>query len=54
MTKNLESDNNKCTVVCPKCGKDTLFHLQSDAIDEHGEVYRCQHCGWPFHYQVAI
>jgi hypothetical protein len=28
--------------------------LIMDAIDDEGEFYRCQHCGWPFHYKVAI
>ena len=43
----------RTTVVCPKCGKDITFNMPDDAIDE-GEFYRCQHCGWPFHYKVAI
>ena len=42
------------TIICPKCGQDTSFNIMSDAIDEEGEVYRCQHCGWPFHYKMAI
>lgn len=44
----------RTTVVCPKCGKDTTFNMPDEAIDEDGEFYRCQHCGWPFHYKVAI
>jgi DNA-directed RNA polymerase subunit RPC12/RpoP len=38
------------TIKCPKCRKETSFELR-DAIDEEGEIYRCQHCGWPFHYK---
>ena len=38
------------TIVCPKCGQKTSFNMLSDAIDEEGEFYRCQHCGWVFHY----
>ena len=42
----------KCiTIVCPKCGRQTSFNMLSDAIDEEGEFYRCQHCGWVFHYR---
>lgn len=44
----------RVAIVCPKCGQNTSFNIMSDAIDEEGEVYRCQHCGWPFHYKVAI
>lgn len=39
------------TIICPKCGHETSFNMQSDAIDELGEFYRCQHCGWPFQYK---
>ena len=38
-------------IICPKCGRETSFNLLSDAEDEDGEVYRCRHCGWPFHYK---
>ena len=51
MTTNSTSNLKQCTVVCPKCGRETSFNLMSDAIDEQGEVYRCQHCGWPFQYK---
>ena len=54
MTNNNNSNSKRCTVVCPKCGRETSFNLIMDAIDEDGEFYRCQHCGWPFHYKVAI
>jgi predicted RNA-binding Zn-ribbon protein involved in translation (DUF1610 family) len=37
------------TINCPKCKEPTSFEL-GDAIDELGEVYRCEHCGWPFRY----
>ena len=36
-------------IKCPKCGKETKFTL-SDAKDEDGEVFQCQHCGWLFRY----
>ena len=39
------------SVVCPKCGQRTTFNMPDDAIDEDGEFYRCQHCGWSFHYK---
>ncbi len=50
MTSNIKSNRKQCTVVCPKCGRETLFRMMSDAIDDEGEIYRCQHCAWPFHY----
>ena len=46
-----QSETKRKTIVCPKCGQDTSFNIMSDAIDEEGEVYRCQHCDWPFHYK---
>ena len=45
-----QSDTKRKTIICPKCGRVTSFNMQSDAIDEQGEFYRCQHCGCPFHY----
>ena len=46
---NIDKSNNKyCSVVCPKCGRETAFEPGRDAIDEDGEVYRCRQCGWPF------
>jgi len=44
------SDNKYKTIICPKCKQVTSFIMQHDAIDEQGEFYRCQHCGWPFQY----
>ena len=38
-------------IVCPKCAELTTFCIPNDAIDEDGEFYRCQHCGWVFHYR---
>ena len=39
------------TIKCPKCRRETSFEMPRDAIDEDGEIYRCQHRGWPFHYK---
>ena len=50
MTGKIKSYHKHCTVVCPKCGQETQFDMQFDAIDDEGEIYRCQHCGWPFLY----
>ena len=36
-------------INCPKCGKETEFKLH-DAVDELGEVFKCQHCGYLFRY----
>ena len=36
-------------VKCPKCHKDTEINI-ARAIDENGEVFRCEHCGYPFRY----
>ena len=51
MKNKSEQQLKRNTVVCPKCGQRTSFNLIQDAIDEEGEFYRCQHCGWPFHYK---
>jgi predicted RNA-binding Zn-ribbon protein involved in translation (DUF1610 family) len=51
MTKETEHREKRNSIVCPKCGRTTRFDLHSDALDEDGELYRCQHCGWPFHYK---
>ena len=51
MKNESEEKRKRNTVVCPKCGWQTSFNLIMDAIDEEGEFYRCQHCGWPFHYK---
>ena len=42
-------NNNIMKINCPKCHKETEFFL-SDAVDEHGEVFKCQHCGFYFRY----
>lgn len=50
-----DKNNHKCTtIICPKCGCETSFFLQRDAIDEEGDFYRCQHCGWPFQYRQNL
>jgi len=36
-------------VKCPKCKQDTEIDI-ADAIDENGEVFRCEHCKYPFRY----
>ena len=36
------------TIKCPKCRRETSFEMPRDEDDE---IYRCQHCGWPFHYK---
>ena len=54
MKNESEQQLKRNSVVCPKCERQTSFAFPSDAIDEDGEFYRCQHCGWPFPYKVAI
>ena len=51
MKNETEQQLKRNSVVCPKCGQRTSFNLIQDAIDEDGEFYCCQHCGWPFHYK---
>ena len=46
-----QSDTKRKTIICPKCGRVTSLNMQSDAIDEQGEFYRCHYCGWLFQYQ---
>ena len=36
-------------INCPKCHQETSFFL-SDAVDEDGEVFKCEHCGYEFRY----
>lgn len=36
-------------VKCPKCKKETEIDI-SKAVDEEGEVFSCQHCGYLFRY----
>lgn len=45
-------EHNKIKINCPKCGKETEFTLMYDAMDEEGEVYKCNHCG--FHFRYAL
>ena len=44
---NLNLINMK--INCPKCQKETEFFTK-DSISEDGEVFKCQHCGWPFRF----
>ena len=37
------------TVKCVKCGAENEMDI-SKALDEDGEVFRCEHCGYPFRY----
>ena len=53
MTNNSHQNLKRTTVICPKCRQQTSFIMLSDAVDEEGEFYRCQHCEWPFHYKVV-
>ena len=50
MKNESEQQLKRNSVVCPKCGQRTSFNV-IHAIDEEGEFYRCQQCGWPFHYK---
>ena len=50
MASKNKTNLKRSTVICPKCGRETSFNIPSDAIDEQGEFYRCQHCGFPFLY----
>ena len=36
-------------IECPKCKKLTTLNI-AHTIDEEGEVFKCEHCGWPFRY----
>ena len=36
-------------IECPKCKKLTTLNI-ANTIDEEGEVFKCEHCGWPFRY----
>lgn len=36
-------------VKCPKCGKEVKLDV-AKTIDEEGEVFKCEHCNWPFRY----
>ena len=39
------------TIKCPRCNSDIKIDI-AKAIDEHGEVFRCTHCGWQFRYTL--
>ena len=36
-------------IKCPKCQNEVEINI-SNAIDENGEVFRCQNCGQVFRY----
>lgn len=36
-------------INCPKCKSPTIVNI-SNAIDENGEMFVCNNCGWPFMY----
>ena len=36
-------------IKCPKCKKETTINI-AKAIDEHGEEFRCENCGYIFRY----
>lgn len=36
-------------IKCVKCGRETEIDI-SKAIDADGEVFKCNHCGYPFRY----
>ena len=36
-------------IKCPTCKKDVEINI-AKAIDEEGEVFRCQNCGQVFRY----
>lgn len=40
-------------VTCPKCHQHTKINI-AQAIDEEGEVFNCEHCGYPFRYTEKI
>ena len=37
------------TVNCPKCGKEVVIDI-ARAVDEDGEEFVCDHCGYHFRY----
>jgi predicted RNA-binding Zn-ribbon protein involved in translation (DUF1610 family) len=37
------------TIECPKCGENVKIDI-AKAIDENGEVFRCEHCGYKIRY----
>ena len=36
-------------VNCPRCGRENIIDI-SKAVDENGEVFRCEGCGYHFRY----
>lgn len=36
-------------IKCVKCGRETEIDI-SKSIDADGEVFKCNHCGYPFRY----
>lgn len=38
-------------IDCPKCKKPTPINI-AKAVDEHGEEFRCVHCGYQFRYTL--
>lgn len=36
-------------IKCVKCGRENEINI-SNAIDADGEVFKCNHCGYPFRY----
>ena len=36
-------------IKCVNCGNETEINI-ANAIDSEGEVFKCDHCGYPFRY----
>lgn len=36
-------------IKCPKCQEETTIDI-AKAVDESGEEFVCEHCGYHFHY----
>ena len=36
-------------IQCPKCKQETSINI-AKAVDEHGEEFRCEKCGYIFRY----
>ena len=39
----------KKKIKCPKCKKETTINI-AKAIDENGEEFKCENCGYIFRY----
>jgi predicted RNA-binding Zn-ribbon protein involved in translation (DUF1610 family) len=37
------------TVKCPNCERETEINI-AKAVDDEGEVFMCEHCGFTFRY----